>query len=208
MTLANAARGVSVVRNHGDMHKKRVVPVLAVALFLPLAACSTNSESSSMSANSYATTSAGAASSVKSSSAYAAPSASASKALHGPSATLAATPWETTSARNQLGKQVPLTNADVQNYVGFAYFKADGTFTMYTLKNAPKMHGEWTVSPDGKTRTIVARDARGKVMFKRASQIVKLDKHVFTYRTFPDAADKSVYIDIVHTPTHHREPAH
>jgi hypothetical protein len=123
-----------------------------------------------------------------------------------PSQVLASTPWETTNAKNQNGQSVPLTDANVANFVGFAYFKPDGTFTMYNLDNSPKMHGDWSVSADGATRTIVAKDNNGNVLFTRVVKITVLTKKEFTYRIYPDANVTSVYYDIIHTPTNHQEP--
>jgi hypothetical protein len=124
-----------------------------------------------------------------------------------PSDVLASTPWETTGAVDQDGNDVPLEDENVSTFVGWAYFDADGTFTMYNLDDTPKMQGDWTVTEDGKTRHIVAKDEAGEVMFERDSDIVTLTEDEFTYRVFPDENDTSVYYDIVHTPTDHAEPA-
>lgn len=123
-----------------------------------------------------------------------------------PSQVLSSTPWETTDSKNQNGESVPLNDPDVANFVGFAYFKANGTFTMYNLDDSPKMHGDWSVSADGTTRTIVAKDNNGNVLFTRVVKITVLTKQEFTYRIYPDANDTSVYYDIIHTPTNHPEP--
>ncbi|MVQ41974.1 DUF4822 domain-containing protein [Microbacterium sp. MAH-37] len=123
-----------------------------------------------------------------------------------PSETLASTPWKTTSALDQDGNRVALDNAAVASFVGWAYFKADGTYTMYNLDDSPKLHGDWTVAPDGSERWINAKDAAGNVLFQRIVPITQLDKNTFTYRVFPNAADTSVYYDIVHTKTNHVEP--
>ena len=123
-----------------------------------------------------------------------------------PSETLASTPWKTTSALDQDGNRVGLDNPAVSNFVGWAYFKADGTYTMYNLDNSPKLHGDWTVAADGSSRWINAKDANGNVLFQRVVPITELTKNVFTYRVFPNAADTSVYYDIVHTKTNHVEP--
>lgn len=123
-----------------------------------------------------------------------------------PAETLASTAWETTNAKNNQGSSVPLSDANVANFVGFAYFKTNGTFTMYNLDNSPKMHGDWSVPPDGKTRTIVAKNAAGETLFTRVVEITVLTKTEFTYRIYPDNSNKSVYYDIVHTPTQHPEP--
>ncbi|MEU6137445.1 DUF4822 domain-containing protein [Nocardioides sp. NPDC047086] len=123
-----------------------------------------------------------------------------------PSDVLASTAWETTGAVDQDGKDVPLADENVSTFVGWAYFDAEGTFTMYDLDDAPKMQGDWTVTEDGRTRHIVAKDDAGEVMFERDSDIVTLTEDEFTYRVFPDENDRSVYFDIVHTPTDHAEP--
>ncbi|QIM17774.1 DUF4822 domain-containing protein [Leucobacter coleopterorum] len=123
-----------------------------------------------------------------------------------PSAVLASTPWQTTGAVNQNGDEVALTDPAVANFVGWAYYKTDGTFTMYNLDDTPKMRGDWVVSPDGTTRTLVAKDAEGNVLFTRVVPITVLTNEEFTYRITPDAANPDVYYDIVHTPTTHVEP--
>ena len=80
-----------------------------------------------------------------------------------PSQTLASTPWLTTNSKNAAGANVDLKDPNVVNFVGYAYFKADGTFTMYNLDDSPKMHGDWSVTADGKTRTIVAKMTKVKL---------------------------------------------
>ncbi|MGF6821710.1 hypothetical protein M2317_000596 [Microbacterium sp. ZKA21] len=141
--------------------------------------------------------------------AAAAPAASASfssvRMAQTPSDVLASTPWKTTSAFDQNGNRVALDDAAVSNFVGWAYFDADGTYTMYNLDDSPKLHGDWTVAPDGSERWINAKDAAGDVLFQRVVPITELTKNVFTYRVFPDAADTSIYYDIVHTKTNHVE---
>ncbi|GGR65308.1 hypothetical protein GCM10010197_35990 [Nocardioides luteus] len=124
-----------------------------------------------------------------------------------PAEVLASTAWETTGAVDQDGEEVPLEDEDVATFVGWAYFDGDGTFRMYELDDNPKMQGDWSVDAAGSTRHIVAKDEAGEVMFERDSDIVTLTEDEFTYRVFPDEKDKSVYLDIVHTPTDHAEPA-
>lgn len=58
------------------------------------------------------------------------------------------------------GASMPLTGPEVSNYVGFAYFKPDGTFTMFNLDDSPKMHDDRSVTPDGATRNTVAKTMR------------------------------------------------
>lgn len=123
-----------------------------------------------------------------------------------PGQLLSRTPWETTNAKNNSGQDVALTDANVSNFVGFAYFKEDGTFTMYNLDDTPKMHGDWSVSADGKTRTIVAKNDAGTILFTRVVDITVLNQVEFTYRIYPNSNDHAVYFDIIHTPTTHIEP--
>ncbi|WP_243225025.1 DUF4822 domain-containing protein [Microbacterium sp. CIAB417] len=120
---------------------------------------------------------------------------------------LASTPWETTGATDASGADVPLDDENVSMFVGWAYFDDDGTFAMYNLDDTPKMQGDWTVTPDGATRHIVAKDDAGEVLFERDSDIVTLTEDEFTYRVFPDPENTEVYFDIIHTPTEHEEPA-
>lgn len=133
-------------------------------------------------------------------------SASSFRLAQTPSDVLASTPWKTTGAVDQNGDRVALDDPAVANFVGWAYFKADGTFTMYNLDDSPKMHGDWSVTPDGSSRWIAAKNDAGQVLFQRVVPITQLDKNVFTYRVYPDAADTTVYYDIVHTKTNHVEP--
>ncbi|NMO00230.1 DUF4822 domain-containing protein [Gordonia sp. TBRC 11910] len=188
------------------MRIKIVVAVLAsVALVTGVAACSSSDDGSTSSTSAMSPAMSSVAGASSSTPEMTAPTPS-SVAPGTPSATLASTPWETTSATDQHGMKLALTDKNVANYVGFAYFKPDGTFTMFTLDDKPKMHGVWSVSADGKTRTITSLNDAGKVAFTRQSPIVTLTDKEFVYRTFPDPANKSVYVDIVHTPTKHQAP--
>ncbi|MGW2659503.1 DUF4822 domain-containing protein [Nocardia tengchongensis] len=178
-----------------EMTKKIATLAVALAAVGVLGACSSNDNSSSGTSSAQAATTTAAVTS----STVAIPPGS-------PAALLSSIAWETTSATDAHGNQVPLTDDNVKNYVGFAYFKPDGTFTMFNLDDTPKMHGDWSVPADGKTRTIVAKDDAGQEKFRRVTDIITLNDKEFTYRVYPDANDKSVYFDIIHTPTTHTEP--
>lgn len=130
-----------------------------------------------------------------------------SSSVAGATAALAATPWETTGAVDQDGNAVALDDARAANFVGNAYFKTDGTFTMFNLDDSPKMQGAWEMREvDGQlVRWIAAKNAAGEVLFERVMPIVELDGSVFTYRVV-SAADPAEWVDIVHTPTDHVEP--
>ncbi|MDR2238685.1 MAG: DUF4822 domain-containing protein [Chryseobacterium sp.] len=119
--------------------------------------------------------------------------------------TLASTPWETTGAKNSNGQPVDLADSSVAGYVGYSYFKANGTFAIYGLNNAPRSKGTWSISPDGKKRTLTALDDAGNVIFTRVVDILTLNSNEFTYR-ITDAANPSVYYDIIHKSVSHNEP--
>lgn len=123
-----------------------------------------------------------------------------------PSQILSSTAWETTAAKNEKGENVALTDASVAGTVGFAYFKKDSSFAIYSLTDAPRLQGDWWVSADGKTRTLVAKNDKGETLFTRVVDITVLTEKEFTYRIYPNADNKSVYYDIIHTPTNHPEP--
>lgn len=75
------------------------------------------------------------------------------------------------------------------------------------MQDALRMQGDWSVSADGKTRTLTARNNEGTVLFTRVVPITVLNEKEFTYRTYPQDGNNDVYIDIIHTPTTHTEPA-
>ncbi|MGG5209831.1 DUF4822 domain-containing protein [Chryseobacterium sp. MIQD13] len=120
--------------------------------------------------------------------------------------TLASTPWETTGAKDKNGSPVALTDASVAGFVGYSYFKANGTFTIYGLNDVLRSQGNWSISPDGTKRTITALDANGNVLFTRVVDILTLNSSEFTYRIIPDAGNPSVYYDIIHSKVNHQEP--
>ncbi len=124
-----------------------------------------------------------------------------------PSQILSSTPWETTGAKDKNGNNVALTDANVAGYVGFAYFKADGKFAIYNLTDVLRSMGTWSVDAQGKTRTIAALNPDGTTIFTRDVEILVLNRNEFTYRIHPNAADLSVYYDIIHTRTAHTEPS-
>ena len=123
-----------------------------------------------------------------------------------PSQVLASTPWETTGAKDKNGNSVALTDASVAGYVGFAYFKADGKFAIYSLTDVLRSRGTWSVDEHGKTRTITSLNPDGSTIFTRDVEILVLNKNEFTYRIRPNAADQTIYYDIIHTKTPHAEP--
>ncbi|MCL8536876.1 DUF4822 domain-containing protein [Chryseobacterium gallinarum] len=114
--------------------------------------------------------------------------------------TLASTPWETTGAKDKDGNNVALDNNSVAGYVGYSYFKANGTFKIFGLNDVLRSEGTWSISPDGKKRTITT------ATFTRVVDILELNETTFTYRITPDASNPAVFYDIIHTKVNHKEP--
>ncbi|WP_300685655.1 DUF4822 domain-containing protein [Chryseobacterium sp.] len=115
--------------------------------------------------------------------------------------TLASTPWETTGAKDKSGNNVALSDANVAGYVGYSYFKANGTFKIFGLNDILRSEGTWSISPDGKKRTLTTPT------FTRVVDILVLNETTFTYRITPDAVNNpGVFYDIIHTKVNHNEP--
>ncbi|WP_426477220.1 DUF4822 domain-containing protein [Chryseobacterium sp. CBSDS_008] len=114
--------------------------------------------------------------------------------------TLASTPWETTGAKDKNGNNVALNDASVAGFVGYSYFKANGTFKIFGLNDVLRSEGTWSISPDGKKRTLTTPT------FTRVVDILLLNETTFTYRITPDAANPAVFYDIIHTKVNHKEP--
>ncbi|MFZ4931224.1 DUF4822 domain-containing protein [Chryseobacterium sp. Mn2064] len=114
--------------------------------------------------------------------------------------TLASTPWETTGAKDKSGNTIALTDSNVAGYVGYSYFKANGSFKIFGLNDVLRSEGTWTISPDGKKRTITT------ATFTRIVDILVLNETTFTYRIIPDATNPAVFYDIIHTKVSHKEP--
>ncbi|TDS14001.1 DUF4822 domain-containing protein [Sphingobacterium paludis] len=124
-----------------------------------------------------------------------------------PSEILASTAWKTTGARNNAGENVPLTHPNVAGAVGYAYYTMNGTFVIYDLNDVLRIQGDWSVSADGRTRTLIAKNPETQdVLFTRVVDITVLTKQEFTYRLYPNNSDRTVYYDIIHTPTTHTRP--
>ena len=68
--------------------------------------------------------------------------------------TTASTPWETTGAKDKSGNNIALNDASVAGFVGYSYFKANGTFKIFGLNDVLRSEGTWSISPDGKKRTL------------------------------------------------------
>lgn len=106
--------------------------------------------------------------------------------------------WITTASIDNEGRNISVYDKRVINFYGLAEYKKDGTFVMFTPEGKQKLAGDWSFSPDGTTRTLVAKDAKGKVLFTRSVENVTVKPDEYTYRIYPTADTKKQYIDIVH----------
>ncbi|MCD4610440.1 DUF4822 domain-containing protein [Proteus mirabilis] len=96
------------------------------------------------------------------------------------------------------GNKVDANNPQVSNYFGLAEYYPNGTFIMFTPEGKQKMQGDWSMSNDGKTRTLVAKDAQGKTLFTRDVENITINNDEYTYRIYPTEGDNTVYFDIIH----------
>lgn len=108
--------------------------------------------------------------------------------------------WITTDAIDNKGESISPSDSRVNSFFGIAQYSKDGTFTLLTPQGAFKLSGDWSINNDGLTRTLVAKDKEGKILFTRDVQNVTLTEQEYTYRIYPDSSDKTVYFDIVHKP--------
>ncbi len=108
--------------------------------------------------------------------------------------------WVTTDSIDNRGRHVSESDKRVNNFYGLAEYKKDGTFVMFTPKGKQKMAGDWSFSPDGSTRTLVAKDAEGKTLFTRTVDNVTVTPNEYTYRVYPQEKNRKQYIDIIHKP--------
>lgn len=106
--------------------------------------------------------------------------------------------WVTTDAIDEKGNKTTADNAQVSNYFGLAEYYPNGTFIMFTPEGKQKMQGDWSMSDDGKIRTLVAKDTEGKTLFTRDVENITINNDEYTYRIYPNAEDRNTYFDIVH----------
>ncbi|MBG2913516.1 DUF4822 domain-containing protein [Proteus terrae] len=106
--------------------------------------------------------------------------------------------WVTTDAIDEKGNKTNADNAQVSNYFGLAEYYPNGTFIMFTPEGKQKMQGDWSISDDGKIRTLVAKDTEGKTLFTRDVENITIKNDEYTYRIYPNADDRNTYFDIIH----------
>lgn len=106
--------------------------------------------------------------------------------------------WVTTDSIDNKGRNIAAKDKRVMNFYGLAEYKKDGTFVMFTPEGQQKLAGDWSFSPDGSIRTLVAKDADGNILFSRNVENITVKPNEYTYRIYPTASNKKQYIDIVH----------
>lgn len=114
--------------------------------------------------------------------------------------------WITTKVINELGVDVTTTDPAAMNYVGYAYYRTDGTFRIVSLEDAPKMFGLWKLTDNDTKRVLDVYKSDNTIAYTRAVDITELNGSIFTYKIVPNAADISKYYIVEHKPTDHKEP--
>ena len=112
--------------------------------------------------------------------------------------------WITTNAIDQKTRSIGPEDKRVSMYYGTAKYYRNGTFVMFTPEGEQKMQGDWSISEDGATRTLVSKDKDGKVLFTRTVQNTSVTPSDYVYRIFPSERNKDQYIDILHKPVNVR----
>lgn len=108
--------------------------------------------------------------------------------------------WVTTDAVDQKGASMPATDENVAAFFGKAEYFPDHTFKITSLDGKPRMHGLWSISADGKTRTLTVQDDSGKTRFTREVENVNVNDGEYTYRFTRTAENEAEHIDIIHKP--------
>ncbi|WP_121965255.1 DUF4822 domain-containing protein [Myroides sp. N17-2] len=136
-----------------------------------------------------------------------------------PAEVLASVEWKTTKVFDitkgvEGAKEMDKTVAPAASFSGDAYYInsngkayfpknkegkfANGTFliTAYGDKSAVRSQGDWYVSLDGKTRTLIAKRPDGSVAFERTVSVYELTENKFTY----DIEVDGVLLRVEHEP--------
>lgn len=115
--------------------------------------------------------------------------------------------WITTKVTDNTGKSLPLVEQPANTYVGYAYYKADGTFRIIDFKDQPKMFGKWSLTDNETKRFLQVYKSTNELAYERSVDLLTVNDQVFTYRIYPSATDKDLYYDVEHKPvTDHPEP--
>lgn len=108
--------------------------------------------------------------------------------------------WITTKAIDNNKRSINESDQRVSMYYGTAKYDRNGTFVMYTPSGEKKLQGDWNISEDGKTRTLVAKDDEGNTLFTRDVDNTVVAPTSYVYRIYPTENNKNQYIDIFHEP--------
>lgn len=114
--------------------------------------------------------------------------------------------WLTTEVTDNNGVKLDLITMPAAMYVGYAYYKPDGTFRIVDLKDQPKMFGTWTLSDNDTKRNLIVYKSDNTEAYRRTVDLVVLNNAVFTYK-IANGNDASIVYDVEHKPvTNHVEP--
>lgn len=118
---------------------------------------------------------------------------------------LSSSAWLTSAVVDQNNANIDLGTAPGLNFVGYAYYKTDGTFRIVNLEDQPRIAGKWElIDNDTKRRLTIIRNDTTVVA---EVDIVTLNNNLFTYRAIPDRSNPSSFFNVKHIPTNHREPS-
>lgn len=114
--------------------------------------------------------------------------------------------WNTTMVVDQNNNNLDLATAPAANYVGYAYYKTDGTFRIVDHQDRPRIFGTWKLTDNDTKRSLTVFRTDNTVAFERSVDLLKLTRNEFTYRIAPNAEAPSMFFDVKHAPVNHSEP--
>jgi len=118
---------------------------------------------------------------------------------------LSSTAWVTSAVIDQNNVNIDRGTVPGANYVGYAYYKTDGTFRIVSLQDQPRIAGKWElIDNDTKRRLTIIRNDTTVVA---EVDIVTLKNNLFTYRAIPDRSNPTSFFNVEHIPTNHKEPS-
>jgi hypothetical protein len=112
--------------------------------------------------------------------------------------------WITSAVVNQNNENINLDKAPGLNFVGYAYYKIDGTFRIVNLQDQPKIAGKWElIDNDTKRRLTIIRNDTTIIV---EADVETLNNKLFTYKAIPDRNNPTSFYNVKHIPTDHKEP--
>lgn len=115
--------------------------------------------------------------------------------------------WITTEVSDQTGRVLNNNTQPASDYVGYAYYKTDGTFRIVDFNDRPRIFGTWELTDNNTKRLLRVYNTENTIAYERSVDIITLRNNLFTYRIVPNADNSSVFYNVAHRPvTDHPEP--